>query len=112
MGMPEEKTVDIFRIQLSKLNGTVTKAIDNKTLDEIPIPATRYCGAAAFLCEINFVPGLKHSQRRFVNLVLWKRNETLASEMIEKTIEGAYITATPMFSQISLGEKPVNNTFR
>jgi hypothetical protein len=109
---PEEKTADILGTQLSKPHGTVAKAVDEKTPDTVPVPASRHRGDPTFLREIIVIPILDHSQRRLIHFGSWTRNEAFAPEMIEETTEGEYIAVTTMCRLTSVSEKTINNLFR
>ena len=109
---PEEKPANVLGTQLSKSDGTVAEAVDEKTPDKVPIPGPRHCSDPALLCEIVVVPVLDHPQRRLIYFGFWTTNEAFAPEMVEKTMEGEYIAVTTMYRLTSSGEKTVNNTFR
>jgi hypothetical protein len=111
MGTSEEKTADIFRTQFSKSHRTVAEAVGKKAPDEVPIPGSCRRSDTAFLCEINLIPVLDYPQRRFVQFALWSSYETLVSEMVEESKEGAYIATATMVPGVGLSKKTIGNIF-
>jgi hypothetical protein len=109
--MPNEKTIDILWTQRARLDRTAPEAVNEKTANEGPIPHARLRSNSAFLCEINLIPALDPSQRRFVHFLLWNRYEALVPEMFEETKESAFITTAAMVPGADLSEKTISNIF-